>query len=310
MKKLVAILVMFMSILSSAQVADYDEWNFVTPDSLKIYVREPVSVSKDTVIVIHGGFGANLEYMQDAVKGLENKFHFVFYDQRGSLLSSPFADKRKLTFDKNVEDITQLMNELHISKAKILAHSMGSLVAMEFLKKHPEKVKNIVLVGAVRLVSEDNRFMDNERVKKQVGWLLNEREEVKNLLKPFEGLKPDARMANKIWKIRFTAVNTFNVAKNYNKIRGGGAYFSQNVANVMPGTVNWKYDYRPALTQNGKATIIFGDYDFQDFNGENHLKTLKDFPQISFKLIKNAGHNVWLDSPDIFKKELEDALTK
>ena len=40
---------------------------------------------KDTVLVLHGGFGAEHSYMLTALRPLEKQYHFVLYDQRGSL---------------------------------------------------------------------------------------------------------------------------------------------------------------------------------------------------------------------------------
>lgn len=136
---------------SFGQSKEYSEWYLRTPDSLDvynqdIYVRE-LGTGKDTVVVIHGGFGANHDYMLDAIQGLEERYHFVLYDQRGSLLSP--GPKEKLTFQKNVGDLDLLIRQLGTKKVKIMAHSMGTLVAMEYLKQHPEKVSNLVLVGAI-----------------------------------------------------------------------------------------------------------------------------------------------------------------
>ena len=69
-------------------------------------------------------------------------------------MSEPSAKEKSLTFDKNVEDIFTLMHELGIKEAKFFCHSMGTLVGMEFLKKHPEMVKNMVLVSAIAPFSE------------------------------------------------------------------------------------------------------------------------------------------------------------
>ena len=144
MKTSFQFLLLLFAISLSAQKNKYEEWYFNTSDSLRIYVKESLSNSTDTVIVLHGGLGANHDYMLDATKNLEKDFHFVYFDQRGSLMSEPSAKEKSLTFDKNVEDIFTLMQELRIKKAKFFCHSMGTLVGMEFLKKYPQMVNNMV----------------------------------------------------------------------------------------------------------------------------------------------------------------------
>ena len=98
---------------------------------------------KDTVVVIHGGFRANHDYMLDAIRGLEKKYHFVLYDQRGSLLSP--APKEKLTFQKNVGDLDLLLSNSFAKKkkTKIMAHSHGDTGRHGISKQHPDKVSNL-----------------------------------------------------------------------------------------------------------------------------------------------------------------------
>ena len=93
---ILVMLVLFGSTLLYAQYKNYQEWYLQRPD-VDIFVKE-VGNGKDNVIVVHGGFGANHDYMLDAIKGLEDRFHFVLYDQRGSLLSP--TGKENLTFRK------------------------------------------------------------------------------------------------------------------------------------------------------------------------------------------------------------------
>lgn len=310
MKSLVQIIFLLIAVSVSAQQNKYEEWYFNTKDSLRIYVKESLSNSTDTVIVLHGGFGANHDYMLDATKGLEDQFHFVFYDQRGSLMSQPSAPEKYLTFDKNVGDIETLMKALNIKKAKFLCHSMGTLVGMEFLNQHPEMVKNMVLVGALTPVAKFAEDVFTKRQNEQVKFLM-ERKEVKDLLQPYEKIQNlPPREAIRKWRIQFASVNSYQLNKSLQNFKGGMAYFNQRVANAMPKTVKWNYDYRDAMNKNGKITVINGEYDFIDFGSKTYSGNIKNYPSIELKVIPNSGHNVWSDEPEIFKNELEKALRK
>jgi len=317
----IAILTVIFSLESAAQDKSYEEWYLKSKDSLDIYVRE-IGSGKDTVIVVHGGFGANHDYMLDAIKGLERKYHFVFYDQRGSTLSP--APIEKLTFPKNVEDLYLLITELKLKKAKIICHSMGTLVGMELLKLHPEKVSNLVLVGALPAKTDtiEGSSVFSKRYEKQVDSLMNRRE-VKDLKEYYESRNGSdssrvgyynykSHLTDKeqteLWRIEFASVNIYRMA-NWRLMKGGRAYYKKDAA-AMAESVNWVYDYRQALNDNGKVTIIMGDHDFLDFNAENHKKLLANFPKVKVVIIKDAGHNIWTDDPKTFKIELIKALTK
>ena len=62
-----------------------DEWRLYTDDGTSLFVRE--FGQGDTVLVLHGGWGAEHSYLIDPFIKLANKYHFIFYDQRGSLRS-------------------------------------------------------------------------------------------------------------------------------------------------------------------------------------------------------------------------------
>jgi pimeloyl-ACP methyl ester carboxylesterase len=297
-----------------SQSTTYTEWYLSTPDSLDpynqdIYVRE-LGTGKDTVVVIHGGFGANHDYMLDAIKGLEKKYHFVLYDQRGSLLSP--APVEQLTFQKNVGDLDLLIHQLGCKQVKIMAHSMGTLVAMEYLNQHPEKVSSLVLVGAIFSKSDSIGSVFSKRYEEQVRFL-STRTEITKLpiyqrYVALNGQFTSDRERTESNRLAFAAVNIYKIER-YQLMRGGFHYFKPE-ASVMAETMNWKYDYREALNRNSKTTILFGDHDFIDFNAEQHTSLIRDYPNIHLQLIHQAGHNIWIDEPVLFRKELDKALKR
>jgi pimeloyl-ACP methyl ester carboxylesterase len=117
------------------------------------YIYE-FGTGKDTVLVLHGGFGAEHSYMLAALRPLEKQYHFVLYDQRGSL-RSPCPDSL-LNVEAMIDDIEAIRKELHIQKLTILAHSMGSWQASYYLQKHPDHVKRLVLCGLFQIRNFDN----------------------------------------------------------------------------------------------------------------------------------------------------------
>lgn len=306
---------------SIAQNISYEEWYLLTQDGLDIFIKELFLDDKkdvdDTVIVVHGGFGANHDYMLDAVESLCDKFHFVLYDQRGSLLSH--CDKKRLTFKKNVEDLYALVVALGGKKVKLFCHSMGTLVGMEFIKQHPDLVSNVVMVGAILPKSNSSKSVFSKRLEKQVAYLQN-RKEVVSILKPyndkgyesintFEAFEKSGLSHKEIteaWRINFATVNIYDVSK-FKILKGGKGYYMPEAA-IMSETVNWRYDYRDALNSTQKTTIIQGEYDFLDFKAEKYKASIKDYNNINLTVIENAGHNIWIDKPKKFKSALLKAL--
>lgn len=308
-------LIVMQAAVVIAQDNNDTEW-YLQREDVDIYIKE-MGTGKDTVIVVHGGFGANHDYMLDAVKGLENRFRFIFYDQRGSLLSP--TKKENLTFQKNVDDLYALTRALKLKKVKLFCHSMGTLLGMEFVKQHPNTVTHLVLAGALLPKSDSVQSVFSARQRSQVDFLMN-RKEVAQLLKDYKdkgvdniksikdikGSKLSHKDLTEYWRIHFAAVNIYDIHKHH-LVKGGRAYYKQD-ASVMSETVNWNYDYRSLLNNQVKTTIINGTYDFLDFEGESLTRQLKEFPHIQLHLIPNAGHNAWIDNPKVFKNYLMEGL--
>ena len=78
------------------------------------------------VVVLHGGWGADLLYMVGAIEPHLADHEFVLFDQRGSLLSPHEGKVEDLTVDKLVDDLEQLRVELGDERLVLLGHSMGT----------------------------------------------------------------------------------------------------------------------------------------------------------------------------------------
>lgn len=74
---LICFFTLVFNFLSFGQDPNYSEW-YLIRDDVEIFVKE-MGRGQDTVLVLHGGFGANHDYMIDAIDGLEERFHFVFF---------------------------------------------------------------------------------------------------------------------------------------------------------------------------------------------------------------------------------------
>ncbi|MFD2433001.1 alpha/beta fold hydrolase [Mesonia maritima] len=211
------------------------------------------------------------------------------------------------------------METLQLKKAKLLCHSMGTLIGMEFAKQHPDRVSHLVLAGAILPKSDSIESVFSKRQKEQVNFMLN-RKIVNQLSKPYkekgiDNLKSIEDLENstlthkdltEFWRLKFAAVNIYNL-KKYSLVKGGKAYYNPKAA-VMTETLNWNYDYRPILNEKMKTTIINGAYDFLDFNSYITKRLLKNYPKIKLITLPEAGHNSWIDQPQLFKKSLKENL--
>jgi pimeloyl-ACP methyl ester carboxylesterase len=289
-----------------------EEWYLPTEDKAsELYVYE-TGVGRP-VVVIHGGFGAEHSYLLDAIRGLENDCRFILYDQRGSLRSPCQPDF--ISIQKHIQDLESLRHELKLEKMRIMAHSSGTLLAMYYLQMYPHNVENIVFVGPVapkggvyRDSSDAAMINDSQHSFEQ----FVERSEVKAEYKKAGIDQPNksAKQLSRLFKISFAAGNIYHVER-WALMRGGKVFWSQESAKATSRTLSADYNFIPVLRQHPyPITIIAGDHDLADFGNGIWRKVTGELRNAELIILKNAGHNCWIDEPGIFKRALKRGLLR
>src|SRR6266852_5455631 len=106
-----------------------------------------------TAVLLHGrNFPSS--YWAPVIKTLSDAgYRVVVPDQIGFGKSS--KPSGELHFDNLARNTVTLLDHLHIAKAEIVAHSMGSMVAVRIARAYPDRVERLVLTAPIGL--EDYR---------------------------------------------------------------------------------------------------------------------------------------------------------
>lgn len=286
------------------------EWYLPTGDGCSLFVQE-FGHGPETIVVLHGGWGAEHSYLLDPFKGLEEKYHLVFYDQRGSLLSPCPAEK--ITVQKHVDDLERLRAALGLEKLNLVGHSMGTFLAMDYLQQHPDRVKGLVLVGALPprtpktdaekqlLQQQQNasqQFMSRPEIAAELHQLGLDKDE-KNLT---------PKQSTNAWHVRFAGVNIFHVDR-WREVRGGRAFYNADAGQAAANTMPHEWDFTAAIAARHCSTrVINGDHDFADPAARSWREATTGIPNVQIVVLKGAGHVSWIDAPDEFAKSLGNAL--
>ena len=144
MKKTILILIIqsFMICHGLAQNADLKiDSGFIGVDGGKIYYE--MAGTGENIVLLHDGMVSN-EIWDYQFPVLAKYYKVTRYDRRGYGKSTdpaaPYSD---------IEDLHQLFLKLNIEKAVLFGMSSGGGCVIDFTLKYPEKVKSIILVGAV-----------------------------------------------------------------------------------------------------------------------------------------------------------------
>lgn len=100
----------------------------------------------DPIVLIHG-FSDRKEHFRAQVPELSKHFKVIRLDNRGAGKSD--RPDGEYTMEVYADDIKGLLDHLDIEKTHILGHSLGGMIAQNFVLKYPERVKKVVLLNTI-----------------------------------------------------------------------------------------------------------------------------------------------------------------
>jgi len=288
-----------------AQPIHWDEWRFPTVDGIRLFVRE--FGFGDTVTILHGGWGAEHSYLIQAFAPLANRYHFIFYDQRGSLRSQ--CPDSMISVEKHIEDLERLREATGQKKLLLVGHSMGGFLGMSYLQRYPDKVRGLVLIasapakGSVKQLTEDIVGPALQRWK---------RKEVVDTLRA-HGLdtvmqKHYSPVQRGKWhRITFSALNMHHV-KNWRQL-GGAFDWNERSAAIAATSGPQEWDFTGDMKKAGfPISVIHGDDDYLPI--EYQQAWIPGIRNVELNVIQDAGHLCWVDQPQEFALQFGNALKK
>ena len=105
------------------------------------------------LVFLHGGPGTSaMPFNRVFNSELEDEFVFVNWDQRGTGKSfSAQTNPANLTLDRMTRDLDELVDALRAEFDKeqvlLIGHSWGSMLGLEYVSRHPEKVAAYIGIG-------------------------------------------------------------------------------------------------------------------------------------------------------------------
>ncbi len=325
-------------LLASGAVGQYlpdgaQTWTLSPADGAAQYVMEfgNARAVGDTIVVVHGGFGAEHSYLIDPLLPLADRYHFVLYDQRGSLRSqvAPGADSL-LRFPAFVDDLEALRVQLGLDQLTILAHSMGGIVSYGYLDRYPERVRGLALLvpappalsGSFEEPPSDPRLVppsDSAAARARIRRLNESAERRLAAVIAQEGF-PDPESVSEAqvltepglqkalynrYRATIAAYNTCH-PERWRQLRGfGRAFYTQRVADAvfsdenLPAFESAVERMIPALEAfEGPVAFVVGDCDYLDPEGVITERLAGRLRRPHVRVLRDAGHLFWIDAPE------------
>lgn len=121
--------------------------NSISPNSLLNYYESDPFIKERhplTFLFIHGA-ESSLETWKPVTEALQERYHLIAIDLRGHGGSSIGDPERDFTVEQFTDDIHAVVKDRKLKKVILVAHSMGSRLAISYAVKHPEHIAGLVI---------------------------------------------------------------------------------------------------------------------------------------------------------------------
>lgn len=234
------------------------------------------------VIIVHGLLGSLDNWITLGKRMADEGFSVYLIDQRNHG-KSPHDDV--FNYEAMSEDLKTFMDDHNIKKAHIIGHSMGGKTVMKFATAHENMIEKLIVVDITpkyypphhETILKSLKAVDFDRV--------DNRKDVEHIMKDY--IKDSG-------VLQFLLKNLERADKNSFKWKMNLDVIADQIDNVGEALKKDETSDLPVLFMSGKNS----DYISADDKGL--LKS--HFPNSTLITLKNAGHWIHVEQPDVFLK--------
>ena len=247
-----------------------------------------VGSGSNNLLVLHGflGMASNWSSYAKKISLSGFKVHLINLRNHGnSFHSSEFS------YDLMAKDLSDYVNKHSIKNFSLLGHSMGGKIAIKFSLLYPNKVEHLIVVDILPIYYNSNLRFITKALKSLDLSKIKNRSQADYLLSH---------------EIDNQSMRSF-LLKNLSKNEQNKFYFKCNLDTLQKKVFEVEKMIPFDQPFNGKVLIIKGEN--SDYINEKNLdQTKKMFPNLKFKIIKNAAHWVHAENPELFLEKTHSFL--
>ena len=290
-----------------------------TPRDASVPVGEASLYTRDIgrgqpVIVLHGGPDFDHRYLLPDLDRLAKTFRVIYYDQRGRGRSAAHVRPEDVTLASDLDDLDRVRQYFRLSSPALLGHSWGTVLALEYVLRHPARVSRLILVNPAPASASDLALFRAAYAGQLGGDLDRQREIMAGAA--YKAGDPDAVAARYRLHFKYALMRP----EDYEKLMAAmsAAFVSQGSDGILEARAiedrlmrdTWQangYDLLPKLREVKTATLIVtGDHDFIPGWVAEHIA--KAMPNARLVTLKACGHFTYLECPGAFGHAVSDFL--
>lgn len=245
---------------------------------------------RQTIVFVHGLSGSSSAWRQYE-DFFEPRYNVVTFDLRGHGKSVRFPDRSAYALQHFVDDIQALLDHLQISKCVMVSHSFGSLIAIDFVLSHQERLLGAVFLSPNVAVSRRWSARLVRPFVRAAGLLL--------------GLFPwPVRPGGHIDYIRYQGTGDWNLRRTWADVYNTGLrvylYCTYHA---------YAFDRKEVLSQITIPVLIMHGKNDTIFPVENARIAAKLIPHATLVLIDHADHILVLNHFSEVSQAIQNFLT-
>jgi proline iminopeptidase len=274
-----------------------------------LYCRE---VGQGTsIIVLHGGPDFDQSYLLPDLDRLSDSSRLIYYDQRGRGKSGNGVRPEDVTLASDIADLEKVRRHFQVNPVVLLGHSWGTVLALEYALRYPERVSHLILMNPGPASTDDYKQLRKEWLEKRADDM--ERRKAIAATAAYKEGDPDAVIA--YYRIHFKPA--FVRPENYEKIiarlrssftREGILKWRAIEARLMNDT--WsspEFDLLPQLKSLKIPTLVIsGDHEFIPAATAEHIT--QAIPNARMVTLKGCGHFTYLECPVAVHEQIDAFL--
>ena len=300
---------------------------WLLPDSIAVLESEPSATPREgripvggaelysrevgqgtAIIVLHGGPDFDHSYLLPELDRLSDSFHLIYYDQRGRGRSADRVQPEDVTLASDIADMEKVRQYFHLDSVVLLGHSWGTVLALEYALRYPERVSRMILMNPGPASTDDYKQLRKEWLEKRANDM--DRRKVIAATAAYKDGDPDAVTA--YYRIHFKPA--FARPENYEKFmaRLSSSFTKEGIlkaraveSRLMTDTwSNPEYDLLPKLKSLKIPTLVIsGDHEFIPAATAEHIT--QAIPNARMVTLKDCGHFSYLECTVAVREQID-----
>ena len=123
------------------------EHNYLDLGGVKYHYLDEGPNDGEPVLMVHGNPTWSF-YYRNLIQSLRDEYRCVAPDHVGCGYSDkPGDDRYEYTFERRVDDLTRLVDELGLERINLVVHDWGGMIGMTWATRHPDRVSRLVVLN-------------------------------------------------------------------------------------------------------------------------------------------------------------------